>query len=93
VKGRAMLLREWAKMIDIDLSEILPESEAELTKLMAKFAQFEQNMLPQSTKKGTLPNPSNTTGQIEAPRKTDPDGKPAGGVESNAFQNQEGITQ
>jgi hypothetical protein len=129
IPGRAKLLREAAKMLEIDVDDILPNSKEELAALVMRIkqeedAKMQQAMManamsgkplpPQTGQSapgqppsgqtvpkgkptpGQLPPPGNPNagpGHAPPPNPTTLDnaGNPAGGTDTNAFQNQPGI--
>lgn len=82
IEGRAKLLREWATMLEVDISDILPGTEDELRKLVAKIQAAEQQRLALEANAHSR--------QLPAPRTVDAAGAPSGGTEHNLFPNKEG---
>ena len=88
LKGRARLLREAAKTLEIDTNEIIP-SDNELQDMIDKAQQMQAQMqqqamltsqpTPEMGPKGSTPPPN--------PRELDVAGNPAGGTDANAFPN------
>ena len=83
--GRAKLLKEAAKLLDIDTDGIIPDSESEIAQLEALIAQKEMQGVspPGGSQPGSGKAPQ------EKPQQTDHAGTPMGGTDTNAFQNQE----
>lgn len=87
IKGRAKLLREAAKLLELDTEGVVPDSDSEIEQLQALIAQAEmQGVSPQG---GSQPGSGVTPQPKPAP--TDAAGTPQGGTDTNAFQNQKGV--
>lgn len=82
LEGRAVLLKETFKQMDLPADEIMPD-EAKLKKIVQQFQQMQQMQMQQAmAQKGMVP-PTN-------PQALDNAGNPAGNPDGNVFQNQPG---
>jgi hypothetical protein len=94
--GRAVLLKETFKQMDLPVDEIMPD-DAKLKKVIQQFeqmqAQQQQMQMQQAQQQGADQNPMAQQGMVppKNPQSLDNAGNPAGGVDSNAFQNQPGV--
>ena len=84
IRGRAKLLREAARLLELDTEGIVPNTDSELEKLEGLLAQAEAQQA--SPPGGSQPG-SGTVPQ-KKPVPTDPSGAPQGGTDTNVFPNQ-----
>lgn len=87
VKARMKLLRDAAALLDLDIEDELPSSDSEIAELIAAFKQMQmQGAAGQPAADGQTPG-----APPAKPQTLDAAGAPAGGTDSNAFQNAEGV--
>ena len=81
--GRAYLLREIAKTLQMETDKLVPNPE------VIKALQEQQAML-QAAQQAAMQQPQAGQGQLPAPTTTDAAGNPAGGVDANLMQQRAG---
>lgn len=91
VKGRAKLLREVGKMLEIDIDDIIPGGEEELQKLHERVMQMEQMKAQQGASSAGVSPPGGSppeSGYVPPKKQIplDPAGAPQGGVDANVMQ-------
>ena len=103
IPGRTKLLREAARMLEINVDDILPNSKEELAALVQRIHEEEQakmqSLAMQDAMSGKVPQdepPPGMAGSGQAPpaksKTLDNAGNPAGGMDHNVFQNRPGVT-
>lgn len=84
MEGRAYLLRELARGLQMDTDKIVPPPE--MQKFRAEQAMAQQAMMQQALAAEAGQGQPAQQGQLPSPQTLDPAGNPAGGVDSNLIQ-------